>query len=127
MKSKILIFSVILIYTGNLWAMPPAEIGKTIFASRCAACHNINKVVVGPALANVDQRHNIDWIINFVHSSQSVIKSGNKEAVALFNQFNHIQMPDHPDLSPDDIKSVVEYIKSESRASVATKTLFAKP
>ena len=52
--------------TGVVYANP-LETGKTIFTSRCAACHNVNKVVLGPALSGVDKRHSIDWIIQFVH------------------------------------------------------------
>jgi len=93
-------------------AAPPIAEGKAIFSTRCAGCHNVNKVVTGPALAGVDQRHSIDWIINFVHSSQTVIKGGDEKAVALFEKFNKIPMPDHPDLTAGNIKSIVEYIKS---------------
>lgn len=128
MKFRIIFAAFILLLSQSTFAAPPSEIGKTIFTARCSGCHNINKIVVGPALANVDQRRSIDWIINFVHSSQSVIKGGDKDAVALFNQFNHVQMPDHPDLSADDIKGVVEYIKSESKSGGdAEKAPFAKP
>ena len=95
-------------------AAPPTEEGRTIFTSRCAGCHNINKVLTGPALAGVDKRRSIDWIINFVHSSQTVIKKGDKDAVALFEKFNRIPMPDHADLTPDNIKSIVAYIQSEA-------------
>ena len=57
-----------------------------IFSSRCASCHNVNKVVVGPALAGVSDRHTEDWIIHFVHSSQSVIKGGDTAAIALYEK-----------------------------------------
>ena len=70
--------------------------------------------MTGPALAGVDQRRSIDWIINFVHSSQTVIKNGDAYAVALYQKFNKVQMPDHPDLSPGDIKNIVAYIKTAS-------------
>ena len=104
----------------------PADEGKNIFAARCAACHNVNKVMTGPALAGIDQRRSIDWIINFVHSSQSLVKKGDAYAVALFEKFNKVPMPDHPDLTPDNIKNVVEYIKSQSLA-INEKAPFAKP
>lgn len=112
----------------NSFAAPPNEIGKTIFTTRCGSCHNVNKIVVGPALAGVDQRHDIDWIVSFVHSSQTVIKDGDKIAMALFEKFNKMQMPDHPDLSKDDISSIVDYIKSQSDASASIdKAPFEKP
>lgn len=102
--------------------------GKTIFGSRCAACHNVNAQVVGPALANVDQRHSIDWIINFVHSSQALVKGNDKQAVAVFNEFNHTVMPDHPDLSGDQVKSIVEYIRSQTKVSANSDGApFARP
>lgn len=124
MKIKLLLiaFSVALFAK----ATPPTEEGKAIFTARCAACHNINKILTGPALAGVLDRHSIDWIINFVHSSQTVIKGGDPYAVALFNKFNKIQMPDHPDLTADNIKNIVEYITSESKNG-SDKAPFAKP
>lgn len=116
-KSKFFLAATLLITTLSTIAAPPAEEGKAIFTSRCTGCHNVNKMVVGPALAGVDQRRPIDWIVNFVHSSQKVVKSGDPYAVALFNKFNKIQMPDHPDLTSDNIKSIVEYIKVEAKAA----------
>ena len=108
-------------------AAPPVEEGRTIFTSRCAACHNINKAMTGPALAGVDQRRSIDWIIKFVHSSQTLVKSADKDALAVFNQFNNVPTPDHPDLTDDHIKSIVEYIKSEAKPADEEKAPFAKP
>ena len=102
--------------------------GKTIFNARCGACHAVNKVVVGPSLGGVDQRHPIEWIIGIVHSSQGMIRKGDKDATALFEKFNKVTMPDHPDLSEEDIKHVVAYIKLESAKSEGeAKAPFAKP
>jgi len=96
--------------------------GKTIFMSRCAACHNVNVKVVGPALAGVGDRHNLNWIFNFVHSSQSLVKGNDKDAVTLFHQFNNMIMPDHPDLSDDQIQSILAYIKTQEKNSVNSST-----
>jgi mono/diheme cytochrome c family protein len=109
------ILAVILVFPFRLLAAPPVEEGKSIFLSRCAACHNVNKQMTGPALAGVHERRSIDWIISFVNSSQSMIKKGDKDAVALFVKFNKVPMPDHPDLSADHIRSIVDYIKAESK------------
>lgn len=114
MKKIIVLFSLILLSLLNGFANAPVPEGKLIFSSRCASCHNVNKVVLGPALAGVEQRHSVDWIIHFVHSSQTVIRGGDPAAIALYEKFNKIPMPDHPDLNEENIKNVLAYIKSES-------------
>lgn len=119
MKKKIMISILILLTGVSVFSFPPVE-GKTIFASRCASCHNVNKVIVGPALAGVAGRHTEKWIINFVHSSQTVIKSGDSAAITLYEKFNKTPMPDHPDLTAENIQGILAYIKSETKAPVST-------
>ena len=129
MRNKVIAFLVIgLLFLKNPANANPDPIdGKSIFTSRCAACHNVNKTLTGPALAGVDERRSIDWIINFVHSSQTMVKKGDKDAVAVYEKFNKVPMPDHSDLSADHIKSIVAYIKSESKPNDEEKAPFAKP
>ena len=126
MRTKKWLLNLVLLLVATSIYAEPVEEGKLIFTSRCAACHNVNRVLTGPALAGVDQRRSIDWIVKFVQSSQAVIKGGDKDAAALFQQFNGVIMPDHTDLTADNIKNVVEYIKSQVIAS-NEKGPFAKP
>lgn len=127
MKIKIALFVFMLFAANYLLANPPSEEGKSIFLARCAACHNVNKPMTGPALAGVDQRRSIDWIVRFVHSSTTMVISGDTSAVAIFEKFNKVPMPDHPDLTEENIKNIVEYIKSESKPVGADKAPFSKP
>ncbi len=127
MINKKLITGIIVMFIAVNGKAGPAEDGKTIFMSRCAACHNVNKLMTGPALAGVDQRRSMEWITKFIQSSQSLVKSGDKDAVALYQQFNRVPMPDHPDLTKDHINSIVEFIKSESKPIGEQKAPFAKP
>ncbi len=54
-----------------------AQDGERIFKATCAACHKItNQRLIGPGLANIQEKHTIEWFGKFVNSSQSVIKSG---------------------------------------------------
>lgn len=126
MKTRFILLLVLVASVTTLKAAPPVEEGKDIFTTRCASCHNVNKVLTGPALAGVHERRSMEWIINFVHSSQTMVKKGDKDAVALFEKFNKIPMPDHPDLTEENIKNVVEYIKSETK-STEEKAPFVKP
>ncbi len=70
--------------------------GKQLFMDRCTSCHSVAKEVVGPALKDVGKRRSEEWIVNFVHSSQTVIKSGDTAAVRLFESHSRTVMPDHP-------------------------------
>lgn len=124
MKIKLLIIALLAMNT--MWANPPLEEGKALFSARCASCHNVNKTLTGPALAGLDERRSMDWIINFIRSSQAMVKAGDKDAIAVYEQFHKIPMPDHPDLSDDHIKSIVEFIKSESN-NTAEIAPFARP
>ena len=128
MKRSLLLIVFAFIFHNLVLAGPPSEEGKQIFVSRCAACHSVNKTLTGPALAGLHERRSIDWIVKFVQSSQSVIKSGDKDALALYEKFNKIPMPDHSDLSEENIKTIVEFIKSESKdVNTASVAPFAKP
>jgi len=130
MKTRLIILLVLAIsYRSALWANTPSSVdeGKSIFSARCAACHNVNVKLVGPALAGIDQRRNIEWIISFVHSSQTMVKENDETAVALFNEFNKTQMPDHPDISSDQVRSIVAYIKSAAKTKAPNDAPFPRP
>jgi len=100
-----------------------AQDGEAVFKANCSACHKLGMRLVGPDLLGVNERRNEDWLLSFIKSSQAFIKSGDKEAVALFEEYNQIVMTDQAHLSDDDIKAVLAYIKAEtpSPEEVATK------
>ena len=88
--------AMLLLFSSLATAKVSIDEGKAIFNTRCTSCHNVNKQVVGPALANVDQRRGIDWIISFVHSSKAMITKNDKDAVALIQsiqQGTHARPP----------------------------------
>lgn len=89
--------------------------GEETFKKTCSACHTVGGgKLVGPDLKGVHTKRKEDWIIKFVKASQSLVKSGDADAKAIFEQYN-IVMPDQ-NLSDADIKSVIAYIASKSPA-----------
>ncbi len=90
--------------------------GETFFKQKCSACHTINKGrLVGPDLVNIHQKRNEEWLIKYIQSSQTMIQSGDSIAVAIFEEYNRLIMPD-PQLSASEIKLVLDYIESSSGA-----------
>jgi cytochrome c2 len=85
--------------------------GEQIFSTICVACHTVGQGQrVGPDLAGVHERHSEEWMIEFIRSSQTVIKSGDPEAVALAAGFPGLIMPDNI-LSDDQIRSVLDHLR----------------
>ena len=102
--------------------------GESIFKLNCAACHTIGKgTLIGPDLANVHLRRNRDWLFKIIRSSQTLINSGDETAIALFKQFNMVQMPDQTAFTDDDLNAILTYIEGESPESIPeTETTVAQ-
>jgi cytochrome c2 len=112
MKQLFILFFLCLAAVG-LQAQEDAEAGKTIFATRCASCHNFKQEMTGPALKDVHTRRKAEWIVKFVQSSQTVIESGDPDAKAVFAKYQTV-MPDHRDLKEADVLNIIAFIKAES-------------
>lgn len=72
-----------------------------------------DKKVVGPGLKNVHQRRSEEWLLKWIKNSQAFIKSGDADAVKLFEDNNKTVMPVFA-LKDDEVKSIIAYIKTES-------------
>ena len=97
--------------------------GETIFNKTCIACHTIGSGrLVGPDLKDITDRRSEEWLISFVKSSQSMIKSGDPDAVAIFNEYNELVMLDQ-NLTDDEVKDVMLYIEQQSSGSGQTTAL----
>lgn len=104
-----------------------AATGEKTFKASCSACHSIGKgKIVGPDLKDVSTRRKEPWLIKFIRSSQTVVKSGDPVAVKLFNDHNKIPMPDQ-NLTDAQIKDVLAYIKSKSAPATATAAAIKPP
>ena len=70
--------------------------------------HRRRREVVGPDLAGVNDKRPEDWLLKFIKSSQALVKSGDKTATRLLEEFN--KMPIRA-LSESQIKKVLAHIK----------------
>jgi len=95
--------------------------GESLFKSYCSPCHTIGRGrLIGPDLANVQNRRNYDWLRHFIRSSQSVIQSGDEVAIELFNANGRVLMPDQTWLSDQQIEGIIAYISSISQKNIVT-------
>ena len=88
---------------------PDVQKGKSLFNSQCAACHKLNRNLVGPALKGVSAKYEKDWLYSWIKNSQAMIKSGDPQAVAIYEEYNKVAMNAFPNLSNEDIDNILAY------------------
>ena len=99
-----------LIFTTNLNSQEPdIQKGKSLFNSQCAACHKLNRKLVGPALRGVSAKYEKDWLYSWIKNSAALIKSGDEQAVAIYEEYNKVAMNAFPNLSNEDIDNILAY------------------
>jgi mono/diheme cytochrome c family protein len=86
-----------------------AAAGKTLFNANCAACHKLYKKGVGPALFGVGDKYDKEWLYKWIRNSQELIKSGDPQAIAIFEENNQSVMTAFPALSDTDIDNILAY------------------
>lgn len=90
--------------------------GEQLFTSNCVACHSLgNDRLIGPGLAGITERRSEEWLIPWIKNSQKVIESGDEYAVKLYNEYNKVPMPSYTNLTDDQIRGILAYIKKNSK------------
>ena len=110
--------------------------GKALFNANCAACHQLDKKMTGPALRNVETRLYEDegldreWLYAWIRNSSALIKSGDDYANRIYNEYNGAAMTAYPQFSDQDISNILAYTAEEKAippavATVATAQTFS--
>ncbi len=94
--------------------------GEALFKANCAACHKLDSKGVGPALRDVGSKFDRDWLHNWIHDSQGLIRSGDALAIKLFEENNKMIMPPFPALSDTDIENILAYTDQPKAAPQAS-------
>ena len=95
------------------------QAGKKLFNANCAACHKLNKRAVGPALQGVSAKYDKEWLYSWIKNSTALVKSGDAQAVAIYEEYNGSVMTSFPQLSNEDIDNIIAYTDYTPPASVA--------
>ncbi len=93
--------------------------GKEIFNTNCAACHKLDAKATGPALRGVGAKYEKAWLYKWIKNSSDLIKSGDAQAVKVFEANNKIPMTAFPQLSEADIDNIIAYTMEEKVAAPA--------
>jgi mono/diheme cytochrome c family protein len=96
------------------------QAGKKLFNTNCAACHKLNKKAVGPALKGVSEKYDREWLYSWIKNSAAMIKDGDSQAVAIWEEYNKIAMNAFPLLSNTDIDNILAYTDYTPPAPVAS-------
>lgn len=113
LRINILVILLSFLGASMLTAQVSADLGKDLFKNYCGACHNkdMRSGATGPGLGGTvelwdDEAALYAWIRN----SQDMIKKGHPRAVELWNQYKPIVMTSFPDLTDDQIGSILAYV-----------------
>lgn len=126
MKKILLLLS--LLFSVTIYGQDFAK-GKELFKQNCAACHNMEKKMVGPALQDVVKNQGRDWTKEWIYNSNALIQSGDEHAVEVWNEYNKIAMPAYNWMDDSDLESVVTYLEKykEDKAEKAASLKAANP
>ena len=119
----------ILLLTTVITNKVSAQDGKSLFSQNCASCHAINKKLVGPALAGVEDR----WpdktkLHSWIKNNAAFLKTGDPYANNLYNEYGKTAMNIFTQLSDKDIDAILGYISTTAKAgSGTTATASADP
>lgn len=83
--------------------------GKTLFNANCAACHALNRRMTGPALAGVEAKYSKEWLYKWIKNSTALIATGDRQAVAIWEEYNKSVMTAFPQLSNSQIDDILAY------------------
>jgi len=118
-----LLVTLLLGATTQLFAQEPdVEVGKKLFNANCAACHKLNKKAVGPALRGVSQKYDKEWLYSWIKNSAAMIKAGDAQAIAIWEEYNQTAMTAFPQLSNADIDNIIAYTDYTPPAAAAAAT-----
>lgn len=106
----------------SLKGQASADAGKTTFRNYCAQCHarDMKTKATGPALGGAEA----NWaefpkedLYNWIRNSQALISAGHPRATALWNEWKPTVMTAFPNLTDEDIESVLLYIDQEFKGT----------
>ena len=106
---SLVIIGILTSVTASAQSDEAVQAGKKLFNANCAACHKLNKRAVGPALRGISSKYDREWLYSWIKNSTAMVKSGDAQAVAIYEEYNGSVMTSFPQFSNDDIDNIIAY------------------
>jgi len=119
-------FALLFVFSISLSAQDAAN-GKKIFNANCAACHKLDKKLVGPPLKGISEKREAKWLKSWIKNSAALIKSGDADAKAIFEEYNKMPMMAFPQLSDKDIDDIIAYTDGKKEVKAAASSAGVDP
>ncbi|NQY09707.1 MAG: cytochrome c [Flavobacteriales bacterium] len=89
-----------------------------LFKQNCSTCHTSgSEDLIGPGLGGIIHKRNLNWLVAFTKNSQELIRTGDKQAIEIYNIFDKSVMPPQ-DLSRSEIVAIFDYLDWETRVKI---------
>ncbi len=114
-KKGLIAIGLLLSTSASIYAQGDAKNGEKLFKADCAACHALDKQLIGPPLGGVverlktEQNLDTDWLHKWIKNNKELRASGDKYANEVFEKFNQVEMLAFPNLSDQEIDDILEY------------------
>ena len=109
-----------LLITFNLSAQGDVKAGKSLFNANCAACHKLDKKLVGPALGKISERRELPWLKAWIRNNNALRASGDADAIAIYEEYNGAAMSAFPQLSDADLINLIAYMDADPVKKMGT-------
>jgi len=105
----------LVLFSFSLFAEPTIDEGKDLFRINCAQCHakNMRTNATGPALGGVEERwadYPREDLYAWIKNSQNLVAEEHPRAVEVFNEWNKVAMQAFPNLTDENIESILLYV-----------------
>jgi cytochrome c551/c552 len=87
------------------------EQGKTLFKSKCSACHKISKRFVGPGLKGITQKRSPEWIMNMILNPEEMVVK-NALAKKLLEEYSAPMA--NQSLTETEARAILEYFRTKN-------------
>jgi hypothetical protein len=86
--------------------------GKDLFNNKCLLCHDLDQKKIGPPLRNITNTRTPEYIMNLMLNTLQMQKEDPvvKELITIYK----VPMTP-PDFTPEQVRSVLEYLRSVSK------------